>query len=110
MFETGSDCRVSVQRPSAVCGKRSGDGERDSGLARKVFGIAPEPAFTISPENRSDSTRNNVRLHPGMAFGLRRIPQDRSSPAQDQATALACRLPAAAHGTGGGVVVLQGAM
>ena len=74
MFETGSDCHVSVQRPSAVCGKRSGDGERDSGLARKVFGIAPEPAFTISPENRSDSTRNRVRLHPGMAFALPRIP------------------------------------
>jgi hypothetical protein len=78
MFETGSDRRVSVQRPSAVCGKRSGDGERDSGLARKVFGIAPEPAFTISPESRSESTRNRVRLHPGMAFGLPRIPHYRS--------------------------------
>jgi len=32
-------------------------------------------AFTISPEWRSESPRNRVRLHPGIAFGIARIPQ-----------------------------------
>jgi hypothetical protein len=32
-------------------------------------------AFTIIPEWRSESTRNRVRLHPGIAFGIARIPQ-----------------------------------
>jgi len=74
MFETGSDRHVFCPASSAVCGKRSGDGERDSGLPPKVFGIAPESAFTISPELCSESTRNRVRLHPGMAFTIARIP------------------------------------
>jgi len=69
MFETGSDCHVSVQRPSAVCGKRSGDGERYSGLARKVFGIAPE--------RHSPSARKIVRIQPGIVFGF--IPEWRSA-------------------------------
>jgi hypothetical protein len=48
MFETGSDRHVFCPASSAVCGKRSGDAERDSGLPQKVFGIAPESAFTIA--------------------------------------------------------------
>jgi hypothetical protein len=59
----------SVQRRSAACGKHSGDGERDSGLARKVFGIAPE--------RRSPSARNRVRDQPGIVFGF--IPESRSA-------------------------------
>jgi hypothetical protein len=74
MFETGSDRRVFCPASSAVWWKTFRHGERDSGLARKVFGIAPEPAFTISPERCSESTRNPVRLHPGMAFSIARIP------------------------------------
>jgi hypothetical protein len=56
----------SVQRRSAACGKHSGDRERDSGPKRKVFAIAPE--------RRSPSSRNHVRLQPGIAFGIARIP------------------------------------
>jgi hypothetical protein len=74
MFETGSDRHVFCPASSAVCGKCSGDAERDSGPAQKVFGIAPESAFTISPELCSESTRNCVRLYPGIAFGIARIP------------------------------------
>jgi hypothetical protein len=68
MFETGSDRRVFCPASSAACGKHSGDGERDSGLARKVFGIAPE--------RRSPSGRNRVRDQPGIVFGF--IPESRS--------------------------------
>src|SRR6516162_11270404 len=68
MFETGSDRRVFCPASSATCGKHSGDGERNSGLARKVFGIAPE--------RRSPSARNRVRNQPGIAFGF--IPEWRS--------------------------------
>jgi len=65
----------SVQRRSAACGKHSGDGERDSGLSAKSVRHRAGTAFAISPEPRSGSTRNRVRLHPGIAFGIARIPQ-----------------------------------
>jgi hypothetical protein len=45
----------------------------DSGPKRKVFAIA-ETAFAIIPEPCSESTRNRVRLHPGIAFGIAWIP------------------------------------
>jgi hypothetical protein len=49
--------------------------ERCSGIGLKLFGFIPEPAFTFIPESRSESSRNTVRNHPGIAFTLPRIPQ-----------------------------------
>jgi hypothetical protein len=43
--------------------------------AREVFGFLSESLFDIIPESRSRSSRNAVRLYPGMVFALPRIPQ-----------------------------------
>jgi hypothetical protein len=87
MFETGSDRRVFCPASSAACGKHSGDGERDSGLAPKVFGIAPE--------RRSPSGRNRVRDQPGIVFGF--IPESRSAspgfPTVERKASLALPVP-----------------
>ena len=65
----------SVQRRAdPLCGKRSDDRERPFRATPIVFAIAPESAFTISPELCSELTRNRVRLQPGMAFTIDRIP------------------------------------
>jgi hypothetical protein len=40
-----------------------------------VFGFSPESVFTFIPESRSESSRNPVRLDPGIAFALPRNPQ-----------------------------------
>jgi hypothetical protein len=60
---------LSVQRRPPPVGNIPDDGERDSGLARKVF--------AITPERRSPSTRNHVRTYPGIAFDF--IPERRSA-------------------------------
>jgi hypothetical protein len=40
-----------------------------------VFGFIPESVFTFIPESCSESSRNAVQLHPGIAFTLPRNPQ-----------------------------------
>jgi len=45
-----------------------------SDTARKVFGFASESLFDIIPESCSESSRNAVRLYPGIVFALPRIP------------------------------------
>jgi len=64
----------SVQRPPSSVENVPEHGERDSGRVRKLFAIASEQAFAIIPERCSESSRNRVRLHPGMAFAIDRIP------------------------------------
>jgi hypothetical protein len=49
--------------------------ERGSGIGLKLFGFIAESVFTIIPESCSDSSRNTVRNHPGIAFTFARIPQ-----------------------------------
>ena len=49
--------------------------ERDSGIGLKLFGFTAESLFTFIPESCSDSSRNSVRNHPGIAFTFPRIPQ-----------------------------------
>jgi hypothetical protein len=39
-----------------------------------VFGFIPESVFAFIPEPRSESSRNAVRLHPGVAFAFARNP------------------------------------
>jgi len=39
-----------------------------------VFGFIPESVFAFIPEPRSESSRNAVRLHPGIAFAFARNP------------------------------------
>ena len=49
--------------------------ERHSGKRQGLFAFTPESAFTFRPECCSDSQRNGVRLHTGIAFAFDRIPQ-----------------------------------
>ena len=51
-----------------TCGNHSGEAERSSGIALKLFGFIPEPVFTF--------IRNPVRDHPEIPFGI--IPESRS--------------------------------
>ena len=51
--------------------------ERYSGIVLELFGFIAESAFTFIPESCSDSPRNAVRHHPGIAFTLDR---NRQSP------------------------------
>jgi len=51
--------------------------ERGSGIGLKLFGFIAESVFTIIPESCSGSSWNSVRNHPGIAFTLDRIPQNR---------------------------------
>ena len=47
-----------------------GQSEQRSGVGQKVFGFSPEFVFGFSPEWCSESSRNRVRLQPGMLFGI----------------------------------------
>ena len=53
----------------------SGETERDSGIGLKLFGFIAESVFAFIPEPCSESSRNAVRHHRGIAFILPRIPQ-----------------------------------
>jgi hypothetical protein len=57
-----------------LCGNRSGEAERDSGVGLKLFGFIAELVFGFIPEPCSGSSRNAVRHHRGIAFILPRIP------------------------------------
>jgi len=48
--------------------------ERHSARQQKPFAFPPESAFTFRPECCSESQRNRVRLHSGIAFTFDRIP------------------------------------
>jgi hypothetical protein len=48
--------------------------ERHSGGQQKLFAFPPESVFAFRPECRSESQRNGVRLHNGIAFTFDRIP------------------------------------
>jgi len=48
--------------------------ERHSARRQKLFAFPPESAFTFRPECCSESQRNGVRLHSGIAFTFDRIP------------------------------------
>jgi hypothetical protein len=48
--------------------------ERRSGIGLKLFGFIAESVFTFIPESCSDSPRNTVQNHPGIAFTFDRIP------------------------------------
>lgn len=50
------------------CGNYSGEADHHSGTGLKLFGFIPESVFTFVPERCSDSPRNTVRNHPGIAF------------------------------------------
>jgi hypothetical protein len=60
--------------PLSACGNHSGEAERSSGISLKLFGFIAEPVFAFIPESCSESSRNAVRNHPGIAFILPRIP------------------------------------
>jgi hypothetical protein len=47
-----------------------GQAEQRSGVGQKVFGFSPEFVFGFSPEWCSESSRNAVRLQPGMVFAF----------------------------------------
>ena len=49
--------------------------EHHSGRRQKVFAFPPETVFAFITECCSDSQRNGVRLHNGIAFAFDRIPQ-----------------------------------
>jgi hypothetical protein len=49
--------------------------ERHSGAGTKLFAFPPESVFTFRTECCSESQRNRVRLHNGIAFAFDRIPQ-----------------------------------
>ena len=58
--------------------------ERGSGIGLKLFGFIAESVFTFIPERCSESSRNTVRIHPGIAFTLDRNPQLKRSLRADQ--------------------------
>jgi len=63
-FEQAQIFMFSLQcRRAPLCGKRSDDHERDSGLIQKAFGIAPESVLTTSPELCSVSFSASCLLH-----------------------------------------------
>src|ERR1022692_592102 len=49
-----------------------GQAEQRSGVGQKVFGFSPEFVFGFAPGWCSESSRNGVRLQPGIVFGLPR--------------------------------------
>ncbi|MBZ5526074.1 MAG: hypothetical protein LAP21_27960 [Acidobacteriia bacterium] len=53
--------------------------ERHSAGNSKLFAFPPELLFTFRPECCSESHRNRVRLHTGIAFTFDRIPHNRLS-------------------------------
>ena len=53
----------------------SGEAVRGSGISLILFGLIAESVFTFIPESCSESSRNAVRNHRGIAFNLVRIPQ-----------------------------------
>jgi hypothetical protein len=72
-------CRLIVQRRhldgSSSVENTPLQAERYSGAPQKVFAFPPESVFAFRPEYCSDSQRNAVRLHNGIAFAFDRIPQ-----------------------------------
>jgi hypothetical protein len=56
------------------------EAEQHSGVGQEVFGFSPEFVFAFNPEWCSESARNPVRLHPGMAFALPRNTQNEQAP------------------------------
>jgi hypothetical protein len=71
-------CRVIVQRRRTSCCSSVENiplqAERHSARQQKPFAFPPESAFTFRPECCSESQRNRVRLHSGIAFTFDRIP------------------------------------
>src|SRR5271165_5716509 len=71
-------CRVIVQRRCTSCCSSVENiplqAERHSAGRQKLFAFPPESAFTFRPECCSESQRNRVRLHSGIAFTFDRIP------------------------------------
>src|SRR5208337_2829356 len=71
-------CRVIVQRRcTSSCSSVENiplQAERHSARRQKLFAFPPESAFTFRPEFCSESQRNRVRLHSGIAFTFDRIP------------------------------------
>jgi hypothetical protein len=72
-------CRVIVQPRCPVCATSVENiplqAERHSGRRKKLFFFPPERVFTFRPESCSESQRNGVRLHTGIAFAFDRITQ-----------------------------------
>src|ERR1035437_9903431 len=82
-------CRVIVPRRCTSCCSSVENiplqAERHSARRQELFAFPPESAFTFRPECCSESQRNRVRLHSGIAFTFDRIPQkgqDIPGPAQ----------------------------
>src|ERR1700677_3715278 len=75
-FGGGGCLPLCCPAPLSACGNHSGEAERSYGIGLKLFGFIPEPVFTFIPESCSESSRNTVRNHPGIAFALPRIPQN----------------------------------
>jgi hypothetical protein len=73
-------CRVIVQRRRAplllACGKHSAPSRTPFRQAKKLFAFPPESVFIFRPECCSESQRNRVRLHTGIAFTFDRIPHE----------------------------------
>src|ERR1039458_5044476 len=71
-------CRVIVQRRCTSCCSSVENiplqSERHSARRQKLVAFPPESAFTFRPECCSESQRNGVRLHSGIAFTFDRIP------------------------------------
>src|ERR1035437_2545937 len=71
-------CRVIVQRRCTSCCSSVENiplqAERHSARRQKLFAFPPESAFTFRRECCSESQRNGVRLHNGIAFTFDRIP------------------------------------
>lgn len=63
-----------------ICGNHSGEVERFSGIDLKLFGFIAELVFAFIPEFCSGLSRNTVRLHPGNALTLSRIPYGTMGP------------------------------
>jgi hypothetical protein len=60
---------------AATCGNHSGVSRTLFRGRPKSVRLPPGILFAFSPESCSGSSRNPVRLHPGIAFGLARNPQ-----------------------------------
>jgi len=77
-FIDGVQCRVIVQRRFISCCSSVENiplqAERHSARRQQLFAFPPESAFTFRPECCSESQRNRVRLHSGIAFTFDRIP------------------------------------
>src|ERR1039457_1247915 len=71
-------CRVILPRRCTSCCSSVENiplqAERHSARRQKLFAFPPESAFTFRPECCSESQRNGVRLHSGIAFTFDRIP------------------------------------